>query len=116
MILESLGFDEVNVNCGCPSDKAGAGAFGAILMHTPDIVAAVCKEMKARVKKVPITVKCRLGVDDRDSYEEMVHFVKTVSEVGGITKFIIHARKAFLKGLNPKQNRTIPPLKYPWVF
>ena len=63
-----------------------------------------------------MTVKCRLGVDERDSYPEMVEFIKTVSEKGGITKFIIHARKAFLSGLNPKQNRTIPPLKYEWVF
>ena len=65
---------------------------------------------------IPITVKCRLGVDDLDSWDNIVHFIKTVSEKGGCTKFIIHARKAHLKGLNPKQNRTIPPLKYSWVF
>jgi len=71
--------------------------------------------MKKQVK-IPITVKCRLGVDDKDSYPDVVEFIKTVSEEGGITKFIIHARKAFLSGLNPKENRTIPPLKYSWVF
>lgn len=85
-------------------------------MFDPKLVASICAEMRKQVKKIPITVKCRLGVDNRDSYPEMVEFVKTVSEEGGITKFIIHARKAFLSGLNPKQNRTIPPLKYPWVF
>ena len=66
--------------------------------------------------KIPVTVKCRLGVDDKDSYPEMVEFVRVVSEKGGCRKFIIHARKAFLSGLNPKENRTIPPLKYAWVF
>ncbi len=71
--------------------------------------------MKKQVK-IPVTVKCRLGVDDHDSFPEVVEFIKTVSEEGGITKFIIHARKAFLSGLNPKENRTIPPLKYEWVF
>lgn len=84
-------------------------------MFEPKLVAQICAEMKKQVS-IPITVKCRLGVDERDSYPEMVEFIKTVSEEGGITKFIIHARKAFLSGLNPKQNRTVPPLKYSWVF
>jgi tRNA-dihydrouridine synthase A len=114
-ILEEWGYDEVNINCGCPSKATKDGKFGAILMFEPELVATICAEMKKTVK-IPVTVKCRLGVDDRDSYPEMVEFVRTVSEVGGITKFIIHARKAFLSGLNPKENRTIPPLKYEWVF
>lgn len=84
-------------------------------MLNPPLVAAICKAMKQAVK-IPISVKCRLGVDDRDSYPEMVEFIRVVSTEAGITKFIIHARKAFLSGLNPKQNRTIPPLKHDWVF
>lgn len=114
-ILEDYGYDEVNINCGCPSQKTKEGCFGAILMFDPHLVAAICAEMRKQVK-IPVTVKCRLGVDDKDSYPEMVEFIRIVSEEGGITKFIVHARKAFLSGLNPKQNRTVPPLKYQWVF
>jgi tRNA-dihydrouridine synthase A len=91
------------------------GSFGAVLMLEPLLVAKICKEMKSRVS-IPVSVKCRLGVDDRDGWEELVEFIKTVFEQGGITKFIVHARKALLCGLNPKQNRTIPPLKHDWVF
>lgn len=114
-ILEAHGYDEVNINCGCPSQKTKDGCFGAILMFEPKLVAQICAEMRKQVS-IPVTVKCRLGVDDHDSYPEMVEFIRTVSEEGGITKFIIHARKAYLSGLNPKQNRTVPPLKYSWVF
>ena len=84
-------------------------------MKTPELVAQIVAEMRAQVT-IPVTVKCRLGVDDLDQWENIVNFIRIVSEQGGATKFIIHARKAHLKGLNPKQNRTIPPLKYPWVF
>ena len=84
-------------------------------MKSPHLVARIVKEMISQVT-IPITVKCRLGVDDMDQWEHIENFIRIVSEEGGATKFCIHARKAHLKGLNPKQNRTIPPLKYPWVF
>lgn len=84
-------------------------------MFNPTLVAQITAEMRKQVS-IPVTVKCRLGVDDRDKWEEIVEFIKTVSEEGGVTKFIIHARKCILKGLDPKQNRTIPTLKYDWVF
>ena len=114
-IVEAHGFDEVNLNCGCPSSRVSKGAFGARLMFTPKLVAQIVKTVQNAVK-IPVTVKCRLGVDDRDKWEEIVEFVHVVSEEGGCKKFIIHARKCHLKGLDPKQNRTIPPLKYDWVF
>ena len=114
-IVQEWGYDEVNVNCGCPSNKTVSGSFGAVLMFDAKLVANICKEMRKQCS-IPVTVKCRLGVDDHDKWENIVNFIKVVSEEGGITKFIIHARKAFLKGLDPKQNRTIPPLKYDWVF
>jgi len=115
-VIEEFGYDEVNVNCGCPSNKVLIGAFGAVLMFDPHLVARITKQMIKSVKKIPVTVKCRLGVDDVDKWEDIVKFVKIVSEEGGVTKFIIHARKAHLNGLNPKENRTIPPLRYDWVF
>ena len=83
-------------------------------MFNPELVAAICQEMIQTVN-IPVTVKCRLGVDDLDSWDDIVNFITVVSEQGGVQKFIIHARKAFLKGLDPKQNRNIPPLKYDWV-
>ena len=114
-VCQDFGYDEVNVNCGCPSNKVVKGAFGAILMKNPENVARIVAEIRSKVT-IPVTVKCRLGVDDLDKWENIENFIRVVSEQGGATKFIIHARKAHLKGLNPKQNRTIPPLKYPWVF
>jgi tRNA-dihydrouridine synthase A len=84
-------------------------------MFDPELVAEICQTM-IQNENIPVTVKCRLGVDERDSWEEVVHFIKTVSEKGGVQKFIIHARKAFLNGLNPKENRNVPPLKYDWVL
>ena len=84
-------------------------------MHDAELVAKIVSEMRQAVS-IPVTVKCRLGVDDHDKWENIVDFIRIVSEKGGCTKFIIHARKCMLKGLNPKQNRTIPPLKYDWVF
>jgi len=103
------------VNCGCPSNKVQKGAFGAVLMKDPHLVARIVTEMQSQCN-IPVTVKCRLGVDDLDKWENIENFVRIVSTEGNCKKFIIHARKAHLKGLNPKQNRTIPPLKYPWVF
>lgn len=104
------GYDEVNLNIGCPSERVQKGAFGACLMAEPQLVADCVTAMKEAVT-IPVTVKTRIGIDDKDSYEELVHFVDTVAK-GGCELFIIHARKAWLKGLSPKQNREIPPLRY----
>jgi len=100
-IVEEFGFDEVNLNCGCPSSRVSKGAFGARLMFTPKLVAEIVKTVQSAVK-IPVTVKCRLGVDDKDKWEEIVEFVHVVSTEGGCQKFIIHARKCHLKGLDPK--------------
>ncbi|KAL6781646.1 hypothetical protein ACKKBF_B08885 [Auxenochlorella protothecoides x Auxenochlorella symbiontica] len=115
-IVAGYGYDEINLNVGCPSDRvAGAGCFGAALMLRPELVARCCAAIAAAVD-IPVTVKCRLGVDNNDSYEELVRFVHTVSTGSPVTHFIVHARKAHLKGLNPHQNRTVPPLRYQWVW
>ena len=111
---EIMGYDEVNLNVGCPSDRVQAGCFGAVLMKDAQLVGNIMKEMRAAVS-IPCTVKCRLGVDEFDSYEFALEFVRRVSELSGVDHFIIHARKCLLKGLDPKQNRTIPPLKYEYV-
>lgn len=100
-IVEEFGFDEVNVNCGCPSNKTRDGCFGAVLMFDAELVARIVTEMRKNTT-IPVTVKCRLGVDDKDNWDDVVNFIKIVSEKGGVTKFIIHARKAFLHGLDPK--------------
>lgn len=117
-IAAQYGYTEINLNCGCPSPKvAGKGCFGAALMRTPEVVAEATQRMKAVLPKdVPVTVKCRIGVDDEDSYEGLTNFVRVVHEVGGVEHFIIHARKAILGGLSPAQNRSIPPLKYEYVY
>lgn len=107
---EEYGYDEVNLNVGCPSDRVKQGRFGACLMLEPHVVANGVSSMVDRVK-IPVTVKCRIGVDDQDSYESLCHFIECVSKAG-CSVFIIHARKAWLKGLSPKQNREIPPLQY----
>ena len=104
------GYDEVNLNVGCPSDRVQSGRFGACLMNEPKLVAECVAAMIA-AGPVPITVKTRIGVDERDSYEELVEFVATVS-LAGCRVFIVHARKAWLKGLSPKENREVPPLRY----
>lgn len=111
-------YNEVNLNCGCPSPKvAGKGCFGAALMRTPDVVAEATRRMRAVLPShVPVTVKCRIGVDDEASYESLSNFVRVVSEKGLVRHFIIHARKAILGGLSPAQNRTIPPLRYDFVY
>ena len=111
---EAAGFDEVNLNVGCPSDRVQNGAFGACLMATPLLVADCMKAMLDSVS-VPVTIKHRIGIDDMESFHELEHFIGTVAS-SGCRIFIIHARKAWLQGLNPKQNREIPPLQYDFVY
>jgi len=108
------GYDEVNINVGCPSDRVQHNKIGACLMAEPNIVADLVKHMQAAVD-IPVTVKHRIGIDDFDSYEFMVDFVQTVA-AAGCTRFIVHARTAWLQGLSPKQNREIPPLRYEDVY
>ncbi|MDT8281802.1 MAG: tRNA dihydrouridine(20/20a) synthase DusA [Gammaproteobacteria bacterium] len=113
-MAEDVGFDEVNLNVGCPSDRVKSGNFGACLMAKPALVADCIAAMSDRVK-IPVTVKCRIGIDDMEDYESFVSFVTEVASAGCET-FIVHARKAWLQGLSPKQNREIPPLKYDYVY
>jgi len=113
-LAEVAGFDEINLNVGCPSDRVQSGDFGACLMANPKLVADCVKSIKDAVE-VPVTVKSRIGVDDMDSEPELLDFIGKVSHAGCQT-FIIHARKAILKGLSPKENREIPPLKYDRVL
>ena len=110
----AFGYDEININVGCPSDRVQTGRFGACLMAEPDTVAACVAAMR-RACGLPVTVKSRIGIDDRDSYEALHHFVATVAAAGCGT-FIVHARKAWLQGLSPKQNREVPPLRYEVVY
>lgn len=109
-MAEDYGYDEVNLNLGCPSDRVQRGRFGACLMAEPDVVAR-CVDAMIRKTSLPVTVKTRLGIDERDSYEELRRFVEILAEAGCRT-VILHARKAWLKGLSPKENREIPPLCY----
>ena len=113
-MAQDYGYDEVNLNVGCPSDRVQNGLFGACLMAEPLLVAECIAAMQQAVS-IPITVKSRIGIDDKDSYEELTHFIKTVASAGCKT-FIIHARKAWLQGLSPKQNREVPPLRYDIVY
>jgi tRNA-dihydrouridine synthase A len=113
-IGEGFGYDEINLNVGCPSDRVQEGRFGACLMAEPELVAQCVKHMQGSVK-VPVTVKCRIGIDDQDSEGDLQRFVDVVSGAGCRT-FIVHARKAWLQGLSPKQNREIPPLDYGRVY
>lgn len=110
---ETWGYDEINLNVGCPSDRVQSGRFGACLMITPQLVADCIKAMRDSVD-IDVTVKHRIGVDERDSYSELCDFIGTVAEAGCST-FIVHARKAWLQGLSPKENREIPPLSYETV-
>lgn len=107
------GYDEINLNVGCPSDRVQSGAFGAVLMKTPDLVAHCCRAMIDAVD-VEVTVKCRISVDDQDPETVLPDFLARVSNAG-VTRFTIHARKAWLQGLSPKENRDIPPLDYDLV-
>jgi len=113
-ICQDFGYDEINLNVGCPSDRVQSGKFGACLMAEPELVAECVDSMK-QVAKIPVTVKHRIGIDEFDSYEFMANFVDIVKKAGCET-FIVHARKAFLQGLSPKENRDIPPLIYPFVY
>ncbi len=112
----SFGYDEINLNCGCPSDRVQSGRFGACLMAEPALVAECVSAMRSAVGiGVPVTVKCRIGIDDQDSEAGLSRFVETVAAAGCGT-FIVHARKAWLQGLSPKENREIPPLDYERVY
>jgi tRNA-dihydrouridine synthase A len=113
-IAEQHGYDEVNINVGCPSDRVQNGRFGACLMAEPSLVAECVNEMQAATN-IPVTVKSRIGIDDLDSYEFLHTFIEQVAKAG-CQHFIIHARKAWLSGLSPKQNRDIPPLDYSRVY
>jgi tRNA-dihydrouridine synthase A len=111
---QEWGYDEVNLNCGCPSDRVQSGAFGACLMASPYIVADCVAAMRAACD-LPITVKHRIGIDDMEHYEELLAFVEPIAAAGCRT-FIVHARKAWLQGLSPRENREVPPLNYAWVY
>lgn len=113
-LAQQHGYDEINLNVGCPSDRVQNGAFGACLMATPRLVADCMKAMRDAVP-TPVTIKHRIGIDEMDSYDALTRFMGTVAESGCQT-FIIHARKAWLQGLNPKQNREIPPLDYETIY
>ena len=113
-IGEGFGYDEVNLNVGCPSDRVQEGRFGACLMAEPELVADCVAAMRRRVV-VPVTVKCRIGIDDQDSEAALQRFVDVVADAGCGT-FIVHARKAWLQGLSPKENREVPPLYYDRVY
>lgn len=111
---EDAGYDEININVGCPSDRVVSGSFGACLMAHPDIISECILSIKD-VVTVPVTVKTRIGIDDLDSFDFLYDFIQRVSE-SGCNAFIVHARKAILKGLSPKENRTIPALNYERVY
>jgi tRNA-dihydrouridine synthase A len=113
-IAEPYGYDEYNLNVGCPSDKVQEGNFGACLMATPDTVAEITRAMRRATDK-PVSVKHRIGIDGRETYEEMLHFVDTVAATG-VERFTVHARIAILDGLTPKQNRSVPPIRYEDVY
>ncbi len=114
VIAQEHGYDEVNLNIGCPSDRVQKGRFGACLMNEPKLVGNCVKTMQESVD-IPVTIKCRIGVDNNDSFESLVLFIEQIAKAG-VKTVVIHARKALLKGLSPKQNRTVPPLNYPYVY
>lgn len=114
IMAEQRGFSEINLNLGCPSDKVQAGRFGACLMAEPEQVAACIQALK-RAVSIPVTAKTRIGIDHQDSYDFFASFAHRLVEAG-CDKLIVHARKAWLTGLNPKQNRTIPPVNYEYVY
>ncbi|MDQ7072173.1 MAG: tRNA dihydrouridine(20/20a) synthase DusA [Rhodobacterales bacterium] len=111
---EAAGYQEINLNVGCPSDRVQSGSFGAVLMKSPDLVAECVGEMQAAVA-VEVTVKCRIGVDDQEPRDVLPAFIETVA-AAGVSRFQIHARKAWLSGLSPKENRDVPPLDYDLVL
>ncbi len=109
------GFDEINLNCGCPSDRVQAGRFGACLMREPALVADGVAAMIAAAPSTPVTVKCRLGVDDDHEWERFLGFIDAIA-AAGCGMFVVHARNAWLQGLSPKENREVPPLRYDWAY
>jgi tRNA-dihydrouridine synthase A len=109
-----FGYDEINLNCGCPSDRVQSGQFGACLMHSPNTVAKAVSAMRHAVN-LPVTIKCRIGIDDSEDYPFLRDFIDPIADAG-CKIFIVHARKAWLKGLSPKENRDIPPLCYDVVY
>lgn len=111
---ENAGYDEINLNCGCPSDRVQSGCFGAVLMNTPSHVATCIASMQSAVS-IPVTIKCRIAVDDAPEEKFLYDFIACLTHESPCTTFIIHARKAWLKGLSPKENRDIPPLNYELV-
>ncbi len=113
-IGEDFGYSAINLNAGCPSDKVQSGSFGAVLMKTPEVIAEACEKMQSQVK-IPVTVKTRIGVDENDSFEDTLKIVKTIY-ASGCRHIILHARKAWLNGLSPKENRSVPPLNYERVY
>ena len=113
-IAEGYGYDEINLNVGCPSDRVQSGRFGACLMAEPSLVAD-CVRAMCQAVEIPVTVKTRIGIDEMDAYSDLHNFIDTVRQ-GGCELFIIHARKAHLQGLSPKENRTVPPLKYEFAW
>lgn len=114
LIGADYGYDEINLNCGCPSDRVQRGAFGACLMKEPKLVAESVEAMKA-VVEIPVTVKCRIGVDDQDDYQSLASFTEQLV-AAKVDALVVHARKAWLQGLSPKQNREIPPLDHQRVY
>jgi len=113
-IANKYQYDEINLNCGCPSDRVQSGKFGAVLMKDPELVAQ-CFSAMQNATETPITIKHRIGVDEQEGYQSLCDFVGTIAKAGCKT-FIVHARKAWLQGLSPKQNRDVPPLQYEQVF
>lgn len=114
-LAEQWGYDEVNLNVGCPSERVQSGSFGACLMAEPSLVADCLQAMQDQVT-IPVTVKHRIGINDVEHYDYLRQFVETVATCSYTKVFIVHARNAILKGLSPKENREIPPLKYPYVY
>ena len=114
LLGEAFGYAEINLNVGCPSDRVQEGRFGACLMAEPALVARCVAAMRRQLK-LPVSVKCRIGIDHQDGERDLDRFVNTVADAG-CQSFIVHARKAWLKGLSPKQNRELPPLNYPRVY
>ncbi|MEM8980230.1 MAG: tRNA dihydrouridine(20/20a) synthase DusA [Pseudomonadota bacterium] len=112
---EEAGYQEINLNCGCPSDRVQSGSFGAVLMEKPELVADCVAAMAEAVGEVPVTVKCRIGVDDQDPHKVLPDFLAKIHGAG-VRRITVHARKAWLQGLSPKDNREIPPLDYDLAF
>jgi tRNA-dihydrouridine synthase A len=113
-IGEDFGYGEINLNCGCPSERVQSGSFGACLMREPALVAE-CVDAMQNAVKIPVSVKTRIGIDNDDSWDFFLNFIESIAKTG-CKYFIVHARKAWLKGLSPKENRTVPPLSYETVF